>query len=145
MIEDLNFCELTKKEYDLNLSYYTEEEIYLYHFIIFKYADKYIKVDNLNDLDSINEEGLICKYYIEKIHFYDDVRNEDFEFGDAYHIYNVGYYYIGGFVKSRLISKDVINKTFSDYIANYKNMTFLFTDSEFLKLNKSKILFWLSR
>lgn len=141
MLEKLNFYEQTEKEFNNNLLYYSDEEVYLYHFIVFKYDNGYIKVDKCSDLKNLKEDGLICKYYIEKIHFYNDTRNEEFEYGDSYHIYNIGYFYIGGFVKTNLLEKGIVEEKFKNYALNYKQMKIPFKDEEFLQLNKSKILF----
>ena len=141
MFSDLNFYNLTEEEFNRNINYYSEKEIYLYHFIIYKYKDKYIKVDNMSDLKKIDYNNLICKFYIEKIHFFNESGNDYFEYGNAYHIYNLGYYYIGGFVTSKLLKKDKVKKVFKEYMSNYKNMDFPFTDAEFIEKNKNKMLF----
>lgn len=52
-------------------------------------------------------------------------------------IYNVGYFYIGGFIENKNgeeLSK--INKLFQDYNNNYDKMNFPFNDKEYLNLNK---------
>ncbi len=56
---------------------------------------------------------------------------------EPYYIYNVGYFYIGGFIENKNAEElSRINKLFQDYNNNYDKMSFPFSDSDYLNLNK---------
>lgn len=133
-----NFYEITEKEFYDNIDYY-KDKVYLYHFIIFVYEDKYVKVDTIDELNKINTSGLISKYYVEKIHFFNECDYEEFEYGEPYYIYNLGYFYIGGFVKDKLLDKEYALNLFDNYNQNFSKMKFDFNDQEFLNKNKKLI------
>lgn len=102
--EDKNYFIIDKKEFE-DLLKENQENIYLYHFIYVKYMDanmvKFVKIDDVKDLRKIEGKNVITKYYVEKIHYFNDCDNESFEYGEPYFIFNIGYFYIGGFINNK--------------------------------------------
>ena len=117
---------------------------YLYHYIVVEYKEdnknKYLKIDNIKDLNKLKNVNILYKYYIERIHYYNN-EDDNFFYEEGYptHIYNLGYFFIGGFIKNN--EKKKIEKILKQYKDSYLNMNFPFNDNEFLSLNKSKINF----
>ena len=78
---------------------------YLYHYIVAEYKEdsltKYLKIDNVEDLTKLNNKNILYKYYIERIHYYNN-EDDNFFYEEGYpsHIYNLGYFFIGGFIKT---------------------------------------------
>ncbi len=139
ILKNKNYFLINKNEYE-DILKNDREDVYLYHFIYIKYLEndnvKYIKIDNTKDLELLNDKKILVKYYIRKIHYFNDCDNLSFEYGEPYYIYNVGYFYIGGFIENKNgeeLSK--INKLFQDYNNNYDKMSFPFNDREYLNLN----------
>jgi hypothetical protein len=98
---------------------------------------KFIKIDNVKDLKLLDDKEIIVKYYVKKIHYFNECNNVCFEYGEPYYIYNVGYFYIGGFIENKNAEElSRINKLFQDYNDNYDKMSFPFSDSDYLNLNK---------
>ena len=121
-----------------------ENLYYLYHYIVYEYQDenniKYLKIDNVNNLNKVDNLNVLYKYYIKRIHYYNNESdNLFFEKGYPSYIYNLGYFFIGGFIKTN--EKEKIEKLLKEYKSNYKNLNFEFNDKEFLSLNKSVINF----
>ena len=139
IFEDKNYLIIDENEFEYELIK-NKDDVYLYHFIIVKYQNNtdidYIKIDQIKDLIKMNDKKIICKYYIKKIHFYNDSDNDNFEYGEPYYIYNVGYFYIGGFISSKQEDLLKIKKMFKTYEDAYKIGVFPFDDVEFLSLNK---------
>ncbi len=90
----------------------------------------------MKDLEKIKNKNIVTKYYICKIHYFNDCNNDDFELGDPYHIYDIGYFYIGGFMENEKVSDEVIKTLFDDYDKKYNYINFPFDDKEFLSFNK---------
>lgn len=144
ILKDKNYFLINKNEYE-DIFKNDKESVYLYHFIYVKYLEneciKYIKIDNVKDLELLNDKKILVKYYIRKIHYFNDCNNLSFEYGEPYYIYNVGYFYLSGFIENKNreeLSK--INKLFQDYNNNYDKISFLFNDKEYLNLNSQEIL-----
>ena len=55
-------------------------------------------------------------YYTQAGYFFDD------EFGDLYHIYNIGYFHIGGLFDTKKDELEVIKKLYDEYHDNYSNL-----------------------
>ena len=152
--KDKNYYLIDRKEYE-DILKNDMEDVYLYHFIYIKYLEsgsvKFIKIDNVKDLKLLDDKEIIVKYYVKKIHYFNECNNGCFEYGEPYYIYNVGYFYIGGFIENKNAEElsrtmiDIgklanklsrINKLFQDYNDNYDKMSFPFSDSDYLNLNK---------
>ncbi len=121
-----------------------EKLYYLYHYIVVEYKDKndikYLKIDNIKDLKKLKDLNVQYKYYIKRIHYYNNESdNLFFEEGYPSYIYNLGYFFIGGFIKTN--EKEKMKKLLKEYKSNYKNLSFELNDKEFLSLNKSVINF----
>lgn len=137
---------ITENEFNSVKKDYTQEyEVYLYHFIIVKYIEdneiKELKIDQIKDLDKLKDINVLYKYYIKKIHYL----NEPLGFyssdnGEAYHIYNIGYFYIDGYFDQDKDEFKVIQELYKKYNDNFNNLSFPFTDEEFLSNNKSVVL-----
>ncbi len=112
---------------------------YLYHYIVVEYEEnntiKYSKIDNLKELNKFKNKNILYKYYIERIHYYNN-EDDNFFYEEGYpsHIYNLGYFFIGGFIKINENKK--IEKLLKQYKDNYLNIVFPFNDEKFLSLNK---------
>lgn len=63
-----------------------------------------------------------------------DKDNSHKEYGSAYHIQNIGYFYIGGIVENEKVNTDELKALIADYETKYK-MTSLDKDTEFLNRN----------
>lgn len=137
--EDKNFYIINKTEYD-DILKDNKEDIYLYHFIFAKYIDnnviKYTKIDDSKDLKMLESKKILIKYYIEKIHYYNDCNNDNFEYGEPYYIFNIGHFYIGGFIKNKDIEIKKVKDLFKKYTNSFPTMIFPFSDKEYLSLNK---------
>ena len=132
-LENLNFIRIEQSKFEKELEEETNK--YLYHFIVCKMTDgQIIKVDNYNNLDELESNNIDCKFYVEKIHYYKDKDNPHKEYGSAYHIQNIGYFYIGGIVENEKVNTDELKALIADYEAKYK-MTSLDKDAEFLNRN----------
>lgn len=137
--EDNNYFIINKEKYNEILED-NVENVYLYHFIYVKYIEKenikFIKIDNINDLDKLKNKNVLVKYYISKIHYFNDCSNDEFEYGEPYYIYDIGYFYIGGFIKNKEEEVKKIKEMFENYNVKYKSMNFPFDDKKYLSLNK---------
>lgn len=140
ILKDKNYYLIDRKEYE-DILKNDREDVYLYHFIYIKYLEsgsvKFIKIDNVKDLKLLDDKEIVVKYYVKKIHYFNECSNGCFEYGEPYYIYHVGYFYIGGFIENKNTEElSRINKLFQDYNDNYDKMSFLFSDSDYLNLNK---------
>lgn len=144
MLFEENISVITEEEFNCELEG-VKDKAYLYHFIIVKYKEKYdiktLKLDQVEDLEELKSKEIITKYYLKKIHYYNSCDNENFALGEPHHIYNLGFFYIGGILNSSKDNLILIKELLKEYEDNYKNMKFPFTDEEFLSLNKSVINF----
>lgn len=121
----------------LEILNYEKDSVYLYHYIVVFYNEdnqiKEIKIDQVKNLKLLEDKDIIRKYYVRKIHYFN---NPDYfyseEIGDTYHIYNIGYFHIGGYMKNDIDEKEFYKK----YIDDYENLEFPFTDEDFLLNNK---------
>lgn len=122
---------------DLNNKYI---KTYLYHFIIVKYKDNNdtftVKIDNIKDLKGIEDKEILVKYYLEKIHYFNEFDNDLYAEGSPLHIYNIGYFLFDGDVKTDKQTKEVLDQLFDEYENNYNNLSQQFNDLTFLSLNK---------
>lgn len=140
--EDDNYYESSQKDLETTIEYSNEKDIYLYHFIyILTNENELIKIDNINDLERFNINDVKIRYYFTKVHYCTGEDELSYEYGDLYKIEQLGYFRIGGSGKKDLIDKEKIKKMYENYNENYKNLSFNFTDEEFLNKNKSVILF----
>lgn len=146
--QDKNYSIINKELYEKilgDIKLKEENEIYLYHYIVIKYRDnndiKTVEIDQIKDLSMIDNKDILYKYYIKKIHYYTESGNYLYEYGEPYYIYNIGYFYIGGFIETPKEELEKIRELFASYNNNYKNMEFPFNDEEFISLNKSVINF----
>lgn len=139
IFEDENYLIIEEKDF-IDEFEANKEEVYLYHFIVVKYKSdkeiKIIKIDQVKDLSKLEDKEILYKYYIKKIHFYNDCSNEMFEHGEPYYIYNIGYFYIGGFIKTKDEELSKIKNMFEEYNKKYNNIKFSFDDKSYLSLNK---------
>lgn len=140
ILKNKNYFLINKNEYE-DILKNDREDVYLYHFIYIKYLEsgsvKFIKIDNVKDLKLLDDKEIVVKYYVKKIHYFNECSNGCFEYGEPYYIYNVGYFYIGGFIENKNAEElSRINKLFQDYNNNYDKMSFPFSDSDYLNLNK---------
>lgn len=137
--EDKNYFIIDKKKYEDVLKE-DQENVYLYHFIYVKYMEadtmKFIKIDDVKDLKKIEGKNVLIKYYVEKIHYFNDCENESFEYGEPYFIFNIGYFYIGGFINNKEEETKKVKNLFNKYKKNYPKIHFPFNDIEYLSLNK---------
>ena len=121
------------------------EETYDYHCIIVKYQDNTdiltIKIDKIEDLIKLKDLNIVSKYYIRKIHYYNETDNLLFDEGEECHIENLGYFFLDGMVELSDNDKEKVEEMFDNYDKEYTNMTFEFTDEEFLNRNKSILKF----
>lgn len=132
-LENLNYIRIEQSKFEKELEEETNK--YLYHFIVCKMTDgQIIKVDNYNNLDELESNNIDCKFYVEKIDYYKDKDNPHKEYGSAYHIQNIGYFYIGGIVENEKVNTDELKALIADYETKYK-MTSLDKDTEFLNRN----------
>lgn len=139
ILKNKNYFLINKNEYE-DILKNDREDVYLYHFIYVKYLEsgsvKYIKIDNVKDLKLLDNKEIVVKYYVKKIHYFNDCDNLSFEYGEPYYIYNVGYFYIGGFIENKNGEElSRINKLFQRYNNNYDKINFPFNDREYLILN----------
>lgn len=127
-------------------TYSQEYEVYDYYFIIVKYVEnneiKELLIDQVNDLDKLKNKKILYKYFINKIHYL----NEPLGFyssdnGEAYHIYNIGYFYIDGYFDQEKDELLKIKELYKKYNNDYSSIVFPFSDEEFLLKNESVILF----
>jgi hypothetical protein len=73
------------------------------------------------------------KYYIERIKLKDQFIFNTPDVGDAYHIYNLCYFFISDFAElMSKESKEEYRKLFLEYDKSYQNMKFPFNDYDFL-------------
>ncbi len=137
--KDNNYFAIDKSEFD-NVLNEDRENVYVYHYIVVKYINDnkidFKKVDNFNDLKLLEDKKILSKYYIAKIHYFNECRNDKFEYGEPYFIFNVGYFYIGGFIKNKKDETEKIKVLFEKYENDYHTMQFPFDDVEYLSLNK---------
>ncbi len=122
----------------LNDLYDKSIKTYLYHFIVVKYKDHNniytMKIDNLKDLNKIKDKEILIKYYVEKLHYYNEFSNDLYADGMPCHIYNMGYFLIDGDIELNDKEKLELNELFIKYQNNYSN--FKNNDIDFLSLNK---------
>ena len=137
--EDKNYFIIDKKKYEDVLKE-DQENVYLYHFIYVKYMEantmNFIKIDDVKDLKKIEGKNVLIKYYVEKIHYFNDCENESFEYGEPYFIFNIGYFYIGGFINNKEKETKKVKHLFNKYKKTYPKIHFPFNDIEYLSLNK---------
>ncbi len=137
----------TEEEFNkLQYEYNDDNKIYPYYFIIIKYEEnneiKELKIDQIKDLVKLKDMKILYKYYIKKLHYLSDPQEfYAVDDGEAYHIYNVGYFYIDGYFDQDEDELNTIKELYKKYNDNFSNMKFPFTDEEFLLNNKSVNLF----
>ena len=121
------------------------EETYDYHCIIVKYQDNTdiltMKIDKVEDLIKLKDLNVVSKYYVRKIHYYNETDNLLFDEGEPCYIVNLGYFFLNGMVELSNKGKEKVKEMFDNYDKEYTNMTFPFTDEEFLNRNKSILKF----
>ena len=131
--DDKNFTIITKDLYEKVLN--EDDNFYPYHYILVKYQDnkgiKTIEINQVKDLYKIKELNVLCKYYIKKLHFYTETGNYLYEYGEPYYIFNVGYFYIGGVIKTKKDELMKIKEMFEKYNKEYSKMKFSFDDKSF--------------
>ena len=141
MLHEYTISSIMKKEtFDNLMKDRDVEETYDYHCIIVKYQDNTdiltIKIDKIEDLIKLKDLNIVSKYYIRKIHYYNETDNLLFDEGEECHIENLGYFFLDGMVELSDNDKEKVEEMFDNYDKEYTNMTFEFTDEEFLSLNK---------
>lgn len=136
---------ISKETFDKLINDRYIEETYDYHCIIVKYQDNKdiltIKIDKVEDLIKLKDLNVISKYYVRKIHYYNETDNLLFDEGEECHIENLGYFFLDGMVELSDNDKEKVKEMFDNYDKEYTNMTFEFTDEEFLNRNKSILKF----
>lgn len=136
---------ISKETFDKLINDRYIEETYDYHCIIVKYQDNTniltMKIDKVEDLIKLKDLNVVSKYYIRKIHYYNETDNLLFDEGEECHIENLGYFFLDGMVELSDNDKEKVKEMFDNYDKNYNNMNFEFTDEEFLNRNKSILKF----
>ena len=131
---------ISKETFDKLINDRYIEETYDYHCIIVKYQDNTdiltMKIDKVEDLIKLKDLNIISKHYVRKIHYYNDSDNVIYDEGEECHIENLGYFFLNGMVELSDKGKEKVKEMFDNYDKEYTNMTFEFTDEEFLSLNK---------
>ncbi len=136
MLENVNYKIITKEKYEKILQESDKKTYYLYHYILYKCeSNEIIKIDQIKDLEKIKDKIILTKYYIERIHYYNEDYNENYELGFPSYIYNLGYFYIDGFIDMHKEEEENVRKLFNNYDKHFKELNFPFTDSEFLRKN----------
>lgn len=139
-IEDKISGIINESEYANFLKDRNHKETYLYHFILVKYKDHNdicsIKIDSKDDIKKIVDKNILYKYYIEKIHYYNEFNNIQYDKGMPIHIYNLGFFEMNGDLPLSKEEKNQISDLFSEYEKNYNSIYFDFDDETFLSLNK---------
>lgn len=146
MLDSYTISSIMKKEtFDNLMKDRDTEETYDYHCIIVKYQDNTntltMKIDKVEDLEKLKDLNVISKYYVRKIHYYNETDNLLFDEGEECHIENLGYFFLDGMVELSNNDKEKVEEMFDNYDKNYNNMNFEFTDEEFLALNQSVMNF----
>lgn len=101
--------------------------------IFYREEDNIVKKEIFNKEDIINDKNILVKYYIERIKLKDQFIFNTPDVGDAYHIYNLGYFFISDFAElMSKESKEEYRKLFLEYDKSYQNMKFPFNDYDFL-------------
>ena len=131
---------IDENEYLKFLKERNEKETYLYHFILVKYKDHNdicsIKIDTVSNLELLKDKDVMYKYYIEKIHYYNEFDNLLYDEGMPIHIFNLGYFAIDGDIQLSKQEKENLKQLFLQYEKEYSNLKFDFDDKAFLSLNK---------
>lgn len=132
-LENLKCVQIEKNTYESELN--NDVNKYLYHFIVCEMKNgEILKVDNYNNLNLLNSNDILYKYYVEKIHYFKDKDNPHIEYGSTYYIHNIGYFYIGGLIENENISKEQINNMIEQYKEFYSKFS-KEDDIEYLKKN----------
>ena len=135
----------TKETFDNLMNDRDIDRTYDYHCIIVKYQDNTdiltMKIDKVEDLEKLKDLKVISKYYVRKIHYYNESDNLLFDEGEECHIENLGYFFLNGMVELSKENKKIVEEMFKKYDSEFNNITFEFTDEEFLSLNKSVFKF----
>ena len=136
---------ISKETFDNLMKTRDMDKTYDYHYIVVKYQDKTdiltMKIDKEEDLEKLNNLKVISKYYVEKNHYYNESDNLLFDEGEPCYIVNLGYFFLNGMVELSNKGKEKVKEMFDNYDKEYTNMTFPFTDEEFLNRNKSILKF----
>ena len=136
---------ISKETFDKLINDRDIEETYDYHCIIVKYQNNTdiltMKIDKVEDLIKLKDLNVVSKYYVRKIHYYNEADNLLFDEGEPCYIVNLGYFFLNGMVDIPENKNEELEAGFHNYDENYNNMTFEFTDEEFLALNQSAMNF----
>ena len=146
MLHEYTISSIISKETFDNLMNVREiDRTYDYHCIIVKYQENTdiltMKIDKVEDLEKLKDLKVISKYYLRKIHYYNESDNLLFDEGEECHIENLGYFFLNGMVELSDKDKKIVEEIFEKYDNEFNNITFVFTDEEFLSLNKSVFKF----
>ena len=146
MLHEYTISSITTKETFDNLMNDREiDRTYDYHCIIVKYQDNTdiltMKIDKVEDLEKLKDLKVISKYYVRKIHYYNESDNLLFDEGEECNIKNLGYFFLNGMVELSDKDRKIVEEMFQKYDNKFNNITFDFTDEEFLSLNKSVFKF----
>lgn len=136
---------ISKETFDNLMKTRDMDKTYDYHYIIVKYQDNTdiltMKIDKVEDLIKLKDLNVISKYYVRKIHYYNETDNLLFDEGEPCYIVNLGYFFLNGMVDIPEKENEELEAEFNNYDDNYNNMSFEFTDEEFLNRNKSILKF----
>lgn len=136
---------ISKETFDNLMKTRDMDKTYDYHYIIVKYQDNTdiltMKIDKVEDLIKLKDLNVISKYYVRKIHYYNETDNLLFDEGEPCYIVNLGYFFLNGMVDISEKENEELEAGFHNYDENYNNMSFEFTDEEFLNRNKSILKF----
>ena len=146
MLHEYTISSITTKETFDNLMNDREtDRTYDYHCIIVKYQHNTdiltMKIDKVEDLEKLKDLKVISKYYVRKIHYYNESNNLLFDEGEECHIENLGYFFLNGMVELSDKDRKIVEEKFEKYDNEFNNIIFDFTDEEFLSLNKSVFKF----
>lgn len=136
---------INKERFDNLIEDRETDRTYDYHCIIVKYQENMdiltMKIDKVEDLEKLKDLKIISKYYVRKIHYYNESDNLLFDEGEECHIENLGYFFLNGMVELSDKDRKIVKEMFQKYDNEFNNITFDFTDEEFLSLNKSVFKF----
>lgn len=141
MLHEYTISSITNKEtFDNLIKTRDIDRTYDYHYIVVKYQDNKdtltLKIDKIEDLEKLKDLNVISKYYVRKIHYYNESDNVLYDEGEECHIEKIGYFFLDGMVELSNNDKEKVEEMFDNYDKNYNNTNFEFTDEEFLSLNK---------
>lgn len=133
--ENKNYKEISDEAFDNEIERFkNSSEIIgtIYYYYKDKKGNIIRKERNGNNMSLENDLELVSKYYVVRIKVDEPLCFQFEDIGDAYKIYNLGNFYISELFKMNKESIEKVQKMFKQYDKNYANLSFPFTDEEFL-------------